>query len=321
MNTVASGFQTPPIEIVAVFVLIATMIAGFLLYYLGKQRAQRRRHAREDAQRYHQLAHQYSLTPTDESVISQLATYLQHSTGKHVLLHSQDVFNQAAALALEDDQVGSEQISSLRVKLGYTGRPIGMRPRSSVDIPAGSAILIETRRHTAIHGTVVDVASGALRVRLDAEDIPLAEGKPIHVVYQNEAGVFEFDSAVLLRNGIEVQIQHSEEIKTVQQRNHYRRELRLPVYVGNALSSDEPELSRFIDIGGGGASLENPGKRFNTGDTVELTFHPEGDTTLNLIATVVRTSHGGSTIHVKYGNIRESSRDRVYRLLFASQDS
>ena len=171
-----------------------------------------------------------------------------------------------------------------------------------------------------VHGQVIEAQPDALRVRLDGANTPLTDGSFVHVVYQNDAGVFEFDSAVLLREASEVQLQHAEEISGVQVRA-LRRELRIPVYVSSAICDDEADLSQFIDIGGGGASLENPGRRFSAGDTVELTFHPDGNRALNLIATVVRTSRNGSVLHVKYGNIRESSRDRVYRLLFSARRS
>ncbi len=315
-TSLATGFETPLIEIIVFVVILVGVVALLIGYYVRRRNKARQRHAREDAERYEELVRQSGLTPYEERVVEILAGYLRRRTARHVLLQSQGAFNQAATLALDDGEVSSGDVSSLRVKLGFTGKPLGLRPQSSVEIPPGAALLIQKPRRTPVHGQVIQAQTDALRVRLDGPDTPLTEGSFVHVVYQNDAGVFEFDSAVLLRNGEEVQLQHSEEIHGVQQRAHYRREIRLPVYISSASRNDEAVLSQFIDIGGGGASIENPDKRFSPGDTVELTFHPDGDRSLNLIATVVRTSRGGSTIHVKYGSIRESSRDRVYRLLF-----
>ncbi|MEX2444095.1 MAG: PilZ domain-containing protein, partial [Alkalispirochaeta sp.] len=303
-------------EIIAIIVVVVGLIALLTGYYLRRRNEQHRRHAREDAQRYQELVRESGLTPSQESVIGTLTQHLHRHTAKHVLLQNQGVFNQAAALALEDEEVSSDQISALRVKLGFTGTPVGMHPRSSVDIPPGATLLIKKPRRTPVHGQVIEAQEESLSVQLDDADAPLTDGSIVHVIYQNDAGIFRFDSTVLLREGAEVHLQHAEEITQVQQRGQFRRELHIPVYVSSAISNDEADLSQFLDIGGGGASLENPGKRFSAGDAVELTFHPDGNRALNLIATVVRTSRGGSVIHVKYGNIRESSRDRVYRLLF-----
>ncbi|MFW5827386.1 MAG: PilZ domain-containing protein [Alkalispirochaeta sp.] len=320
-SSLAAGFDTPLIEMIAVLVVVAGVIVAFVGYYLRRRNEEQRRHAREDAQRYHELVHLSGLTPSEESVVGTLVQHLRRHTPRHVLLQNQGVFNQAATVALDDGEVSPGQISALRVKLGFTGKPVGMRPRSSVDLPAGAALLIQKPRRAPVHGQVIEAQSDALRVRLDGADTPLTDGSLVHVVYQNDAGVFEFDSGVLLRDGDEVQLQHAEEISGVQLRSHFRREIRIPVYVSSATCDEEAALSQFIDIGGGGASLENPGKRFSAGDTVELTFHPDGDRALNLIATVVRTSRSGSVLHVKYGSIRESSRDRVYRLLFNPPES
>lgn len=315
-SNLAAGFETPLFEIIAIIVVVVGLIALLTGYYLRRRNEQHRRHARENAQRYQELVRETGLTPSQESVVGTLAQHLHRHTAKHVLLQNQGVFNQAAALALEDEEVSSGQISAVRVKLGFTGSPVGMHPRSSVDIPPGAALLIQKPRRAPIHAQVIEAQEDTLSVQLDDADAPLTNGSFVHVIYQNDAGVFGFDSTVLLREGEVVQLQHTEEITQVQQRGQFRRELHIPVYVSSGISNDEADLSQFIDIGGGGASLENPGKRFSTGDAVELTFHPDGNRELNLIATVVRTSRRGSVIHVKYGNIRESSRDRVYRLLF-----
>ncbi len=304
------------VEMIAVAAVVVGVIVAFIAYYVRRRNVEQRRHAREDAQRYHELVQQCGLTPSEESVVGTLVQHLRRNTARHVLLQNQGVFNQAATLALEDGEISASQVSALRVKLGFTGKPVGMRPQSSVELPPGAALLIQKPRRAPVHAQVIEAQSDALRVCLDGPDTPLTDGSFVHVVYQNDAGVFEFDSAVLLRDGEEVQLQHAEEISGVQLRSHFRREIRIPVYVCSATCSDEAALSEFIDIGGGGASLENPGKRFSTGDTVELSFHPDGKRALNLIATVVRTSRSGAVLHVKYGNIRESSRDRVYRLLF-----
>lgn len=54
--------------------------------------------------------------------------------------------------------------------------------------------------------------------------------------------------------------------------------------------------------------MVNPGERYEPGDSVELTFHPDSDSILHIPGRVVRTSKKGTVLHL--------SRDRIYRLLF-----
>ncbi|MFW5643586.1 MAG: PilZ domain-containing protein [Alkalispirochaeta sp.] len=299
----------------------------------------------------------YGLSRSDEEVISVLATYLRRNTAAYLLLQSQGLFNQAATLALADRVVTPGSLSSLRVRLGFTGRVVGAQLHSSVDIPPGASVLLELRRSREVPATVLSASTDTLRVTLQPTSVTtshndeprLTPGRTVRVVYQNEAGVFAFESAVLQRKGVELSLQHSEDIVSIQKRDHYRKKIRLPVSVSSALSDDDPVPSEFLDIGGGGASLYNPDKRFQPGDSIFLTFSvgAEGDSgregqiaqegraggdsqfakevqtgrlehprSLDLVATVLRTSLGGRVIHVRYGNIRESDRDRVYRLLF-----
>ncbi len=315
-NSVAAGFRTSPVEIAAFFLIVILFVVVLVSYGVRRHRVYLRRRAEEKSRRYTELVGMRNLLPTDEDIIDRLAQYLRDPSEKHLILQRQSTFNQTAALALDDNEVGPGQISALRVKLGFTGRPVGLRPRSSTEIPPSSSIILETSRDAQFEGVVTNAGTDSLRVRLKDRHSSLPTGESVHVVYQNDSGVFTFDSTVLLTDINKIQLQHSEQISSVQDRSHYRRPLKLPVYIRGVLSDEEPEASEFLDIGGGGASIRNPAERFSAGDSVELTFHPDGDTTLDLVATVVRTSRRGKVIHVRYGNIRESDRDRVYRLIF-----
>jgi c-di-GMP-binding flagellar brake protein YcgR len=319
-NSLAAGFRTSPVEIAAFFLIVILFVVALVSYGIHRHRVYLRRRAKENSRRYAELVVARKLLPTDEDLVDRLARYLRDPSDKHIILQSQSVFNQTAALALDDGVAGPGQVSALRVKLGFTGRPVGLRPRSSTEIPPSSPVILETAGNTRFEGQVTGAATDSLRVRLKDRHVTIPSGASLRVIYQNDAGVFNFNSTVLLKDDNEIGLQHSEEIESVQHRSHYRRPVNLPVYIRSALSDDEPKLSRFVDIGGGGASIRNPGGRFSTGDTVELTFHPDGDTTLDLVATVVRTSRRGKVIHLRYGNIRESDRDRVYRLMFRPSD-
>ncbi len=81
-------------------------------------------------------------------------------------------------------------------------------------------------------------------------------------------------------------------------------------------SEEKPLRSVFRDLGGGGASLANPQKAFRAGMDLELTFNPTGEDPLSIMAEAIRTSKGGKLVHVRFGSITDSMRDRIIGSLF-----
>jgi len=80
-------------------------------------------------------------------------------------------------------------------------------------------------------------------------------------------------------------------------------------------TEERPTLTTFYDLGGNGASLKNPGRRYRSGDAVELTFLAAGER-FTLVAEVLRTSRNGEVLHVRFAPMRETTRDRIIGSLF-----
>lgn len=316
MTTVASGFETSLIESIAVISIIIALVVFFVAYGLHKQRQREQARELAGAQRYRELVQRHQLTPSEEHLIQHLASTLKRGREAYRLLESQGRFNRAAAELLSRETVTAGQISALRVKLGFIGRPIGLQPHSSVDIPVGAVVRVEQPRAGAQEATVTASPSNSFCLRWEEDSTAPAAGTQLRIVYQNESGVFAFSSVVLIRDAGYLYLQHSEQIEKQQQRTHYRRAMQLPVRVYPQITDEDPLESECIDLGGGGASLYNPDTRFEAGDTLYLGFDlPEGDP-IELPATVIRTSKKRTVLHVRYGNIREAQRDRIYRTLF-----
>lgn len=310
------GFVTSPVEIALVILLILAFITVPTVYTVRRSRQERRKRVRRASRRYEELVEKRALSPAEQGAVETLAEYLDDPNRKYLILQNQPVFNQTATLAIEDNALSEGQVSALRIRLGFAGSSIGAHPKSSAEIPPGAAVLLLEDEENPVHGRVLEPSTAAFRVKLDEGERRFVTGNPVEVVYQNSAGVFQFQSGVLNRVGGELELEHSEQVETAQRRQYYRREIRLPVYVRDAGSEHRPVRSMFIDIGGGGASIVNPGQRYDADDTLELTFHPESESTLHLPATVVRTSKGGKVLHLSFENLREGSRDKIYRLLF-----
>lgn len=308
--------MTSPLEITLVLLLILAFILVPTVYGIRRSREERRRRIRRASERYEELVAKHALSPGEQGAVETLGEYLDDPNRKYLILQNQAVFNQTAALAVEDGALAEGQISALRVRLGFAGSSVGAHPKSSAELPPGSAVLVLEDEEHPVHGRVLEPTTSAFKVKLDDNEREFVTGNPVEVVYQNSAGVFQFESGVLNRVGKELELEHSEHVETAQRRQFYRREIRLPVYVRQAGSDSRPVRSTFIDIGGGGASIVNPGQRYDAEESLELTFHPESESTLHLPARVVRTSKGGKVLHLTFENLREGSRDKIYKLLF-----
>ena len=94
-----------------------------------------------------------------------------------------------------------------------------------------------------------------------------------------------------------------------------RRKTNLPVGIRRAGSEDAFAPAVFVDLGGDGACLTNPGGRFTQGETVELAFQAAGERFV-LAADVLRLSRGTERLHVRFAPMREATRDRIIGSLF-----
>jgi len=313
----AAAFALNWWELLIIIAVLAPIILVLLWYSLRRDREREDRQDSEAQQRYQELVAKHHLTPADEGVVDRLSAYLNDPTRKYLLLQNQRMYHQAAALALDAGSIPDDDVSALRFKLGFVVPPQGVRPYSTTQIPEGAGVLVLMDIRPPENATVLAPEPTDFRLQLEDRAIRYSTGSEITVVYQNPSGIFRFTSDVTGHDETNLRIRHSEKLDQIQRRNHYRRSLPLPVYVKAAYREERPTQSRLVEIGGDGASLMNPSQRFHQGDDIELTFHPSSDSTLHLVANVLRTSQGNTVLHVKFGRIKETTRDQVYNLLFA----
>jgi hypothetical protein len=155
----------------------------------------------------------------------------------------------------------------------------------------------------------------SLDVRLSGADAAFRPRDPVGVLFQTRAGVFSFASAVQSREQDVLHLAHAQEVRRIQRRRYYRRRLERPVGVRRAGTEEPMDLASFVELGGNGASLTNPGGRFAVGDTVELVFQAGGER-FSLVGEVLRVSRGGERLHVRFAPMREATRDRIIGSLF-----
>ena len=313
------AFTASPGEVAVVILLIVGFIGGLVVTFVIRSRRERAERRQRAEKAYEQHLQRFSLTPSEQAAVEQMALHLDAPERKYLLLVSQGIYNSCAERALEAGELSEQQVAALRVKLGFAGKQTSKPPASTTEIPVGAAVLLRAKEEAPVQARVLEQEPDSFLVEHDEEAEVFTYGTALTVLYQTNAGIYAFESVVESREGAILYLAHDEEPTRMQRREYFRQNMDLPVHIRPTGSNKRPVATRFIDVGGGGASLRNPSPKFVRGTDLELTFHPDSEGMLNLHGRVVRTSHQGRVLHVKFEKLRESTRDKIFGLLFRTQ--
>ena len=317
-DTVSRGFERSPLEIVLVILSFLAFIAVLILIYRIQRLRVRRQRRQMAERRYRRFADRLSLSPAEEDLARRMSRYLKEPEKKYLILINQPTFNYCAAKLRQNDPDCTAAIAELRTRLAFRLDGPEQVPYSSAGLPVGQGLLILAggeRSGRKAHGRIGAQEPRSAVVQLIEAASRFREGEPVRVYFQNRSGLFSFRSTVQSVHDDVLRLQHGEEIERIQRRRYYRRRISQPLALRRAGSEEPPVRSTFFDLGGNGASLRNPGKRFGPGDALELIFLAAGQR-LSLVAEVLRTSKNGEILHVRFAPMRETTRDRIIGSLF-----
>ena len=312
------------------------LIGGSMTYVFLQQRS--RRIAREIAVEriFQEHLGRLRLAPSHVALLETLAGFLDKTRHKHQLIEDEITFTACARRALAASAAKSDEISALRIALGFK-RPADRAPHSSTQLQPGTTVfLVRGRRTPPVRGRVLAQGARGFRVELQSGRGQFPSAGSVAVYYHSAAGVFRINSMILSLHGAVVELRHSEVLTRTQQRRHFRRRLKLPVWVrpladtpnargdaeaahgsaagaasrpagerraeaGGASAAETPayaeaEETRVRAVGGGGASIENPNERYRPGDRLELRFATDGGRTPLLATARVVRCSEGDTV-------------------------
>jgi c-di-GMP-binding flagellar brake protein YcgR len=317
-KSVSRGFDRSPLEIVLVILSFLAFIALLIVIYRLQRRKVRRQQRSIAERRYRQIAEKHSLAPSEEALVKRMARFLKEPEKKYLILINQPTFNFCAAKLKAKQETAAASIAELRSKLGFRLQGPEQIPASSAELPEGQGLLVVAvaeRGERKAQGRVSGQEPDSLVVQLIETGASFRRGETVRIYFQNRAGVFSFVTRIQSVQNQRIQLQHGEDIKRLQRRKYYRRRVSQPVRIRYPGTEEQSTLTSFYDLGGNGASLKNPGKRYTTGDAVELTFLAAGER-FTLVAEVLRTSKDGEVLHVRFAPMREATRDRIIGSLF-----
>ena len=313
---IASGFTHSPVEVLIFFILVLSIFAPFIFIYIYQLKQSRAIESCRAQKIYNQLINDKVFNRSDVDVLAQMAKYLKAFQKKNLLLENLSTFNACACRLRKEKQVPQTSISALRLKLSFKKLDPETVPHSSANLPEDMPILMIQKNKKQSSGKLLKSESNSLVIELESGGVISRTRSPIQIYFQNHTGLFSFSTYVQnCRNGL-IKVAHSENIKRLQRRKFYRKKLKLPVYVKPSGSHERPVHSTFIDLGGGGASLNNIGRYFQPKDRIDLSFSTSGESQFKLKAVILRVSADDQILHVAFGYIPDSRRDRIIGYLF-----
>jgi len=317
-DTVSRGFERSPLEIILVILSFLAFIVLLVVIYRLQRRKVRRQQRKLADRRYRQIVERRSLRPSEEDLVQRMARFLKEPEKKYLILINQPTFNYCAAKLKAKDEAAATSIAELRSKLGFRLQGPEQIPASSAELPEGQGLLMIAageRNGRKAQGRVRKQEPDSLLIQLIETGTSFRRGEAVRIYFQNRAGLFSFASVIQSVENQRIRLRHGEDIRRIQRRKYYRKRVSQPVGIRYPGTEEQPTLSTFYDLGGNGASLKNPGKRYSPADAVELTFLAAGER-FTLVAEVLRTSKNGDVLHVRFAPMRETTRDRIIGSLF-----
>ncbi len=330
LRDVILGFMSNPLEIILVVAGLLTLLIVVLGIYIYGNRKRLTSKMKQSRSIYESRIRELGLTKEERDLLQKMYPYLSDpEIKKHLLLSNQSLFNLCASRLMQDQDIDEGTLSSLRVRLGFKRRSIEKQIISTTLLPAHIFLLIVQRETKRFYGKLISSDREGLVIRInDRQIVAPGVGSRLTCYFKTKSGTFHFTAEVLSLQDRDFKISHSERISRSQRRKYYRTKIPMAAFVRLAGSEEPMTPTRFMDISGGGAALINPQRRFRTGEDVQIDFEtpatPQsasvdrnsvvvtpGGTEYSIVAEIVRLSRDGDVMHLVFGPLNESTRDRI----------
>ncbi len=315
LTSLAQGFVQTRIEILLLFLFLIALLLVFSVFLAVQKRRADRQAARHSREMLDHLVAGLELEEAETALLGSLAKHLDRGVPEYVLLTSRHVFDACARKCLQAAEASEEQLNALRLKIGFRVANPEEVPSTSSELPEGSVVLLQWSPQKRARARIVAQGPSSMTVKVEAGVVPVAQGGSVRLFFSNAAGIFVMITRVRDSVGGAVSLEHSSSIIRLQRRKYYRRREKLPVFVTSASPTGASGESVLLDLGGGGASLQNPRGMMREGDLVRVSFSPRLGN-LTLPARVLRVSKDRNVIHVEFQSPSEKERNRIMGFLF-----
>lgn len=255
------------------------------------------------------------LSPYDRDVLGRLAWLLKSPGNIQRMIGDEDTFLRIAQRALAEGLASINELRALARKLGYDPDKVGLGGLSTLKLGQGIQVSIADGAMQSGAGEISMNHPSHLKIRLRSSQVSFQPGKSVDVICKGRDGLYRFETTVQAQEGRKLLLDHTSELERVQRRKHRRRELRLPVEIKVGSVS---AATKTVDISIGGAAIRNPRKQFGPGQPVRCVFDLAGGGPIVVPATIVRTSRSNSICHIRFNQIEDATRHKLFRSIMSA---
>jgi c-di-GMP-binding flagellar brake protein YcgR len=264
---------------------------------------------------FEKMARGKSFSTPEIDLLKRLFIYLKKNQKRYEIIENPYIFNACVKKLREHEDVSSALLVSLRMKLGFKAEGPERIPHSTAELTINTPLLLISKGKREVSGRIIKIENHSFLVGLEEAGVTLSPGSRITVYCQKRSGLYEIKAVVRKVERGMVWFLHSEEIRRIQRRRFYRKRVSFSVYVKRPGPEQQWVRTSLLDLGGGGASIENPWESIRSGEEIEIVF-PEKKPELRIHAFVVRTSGAARNIHVRFGPLSDADRDRIIGYIF-----
>jgi c-di-GMP-binding flagellar brake protein YcgR len=310
---VYQGFLDDPSRVLLVLFGVFALVLVALAVFVIQNRRMRQALELQSARARERAIARLKPTPEEIALIDHLVQSINDpATRGHLVLTNQNTFNHYATRVVASGGATDAQMAALRLRLGFARSNTERVVTTTAILPAGLRLFVVQRETKKFYAIVRATTAEGLVVHIeDSNVIAPGPGTELRCYFNVKNGTFHFNTNVQGLDGQTMRLAHSEKISRDQRRKYYRARTTMQARVGVAGSAETPAPTQMIDISGGGASLQNPGLRFNPGDDVLVQFKTPDDQEYRIVAEVRRLSHGGRVLHAVFGPMSDTTRDRL----------
>jgi hypothetical protein len=234
------------------------------------------------------------------------------------LLTDQQLFLRAARRALREGLASERELLGLARRAGFNIDRIDPKAMSTLKLPSGVEVSVADSGMKSGAGSIVQNHPDALRLRLKLGHTTFSPGTRLDVVCNSSRGLYRFSSVVTGKKGKTLDLQHTDQIESVQRRKHQRHGVQVDVELRPERGVSAP--TKTADLSIGGAATKNPGRTYTIGNRLRVAIGTDGQR-FSVPATVVRTSRGGRILHLQFEQPTEEVRHRLFRTIMAASSS
>ena len=305
------AFTTTPLEAVLIVLGVVVLVAGSVLFLVLNRRKRKRDRLRRTEHIFQDILHDFAFTPEEADALHVIGGYapggIEH---RYRILISRDNFEEAVKKMRKENPLPEPLFEELEEKLAFCCFENPRIVDDTRQLPSGTPLYIVTEESEGFHGRIAanDPTGIVAEVgRIDAFD---SDVQKVKVQYQQGRQIFQFTTRARKQEAGTLLLDHDRELARLERRDFFRVKRKMQVTFRKA-EDDEIHRVKLIDIGGGGAGVDNSEGYLREGDEVRLTLDLPKAGKVPVNARVVRTTQENTVAHLQFEDLLEGTRDKI----------